>query len=72
MTYRNDLNQGGVTIDGRQDAVKLGDLAWEQVTGAQGTFTIVHDFRATQEGLRPTSFYDDAGRNIVYPQVHRR
>ncbi len=72
MTYRNDVsrrNRTGVTIDGRQDVVDLGPLGWEQVTGEQGTFTIVRDVEATPnigkrssstgEEFEVTSLYDD-------------
>lgn len=72
MTYRNNLsarNRQGVTIDGQQDQVDLGPLGWEQVTGEQGTFTIVRDVEATpnigkysssiDEEFEVTSLYDD-------------
>jgi hypothetical protein len=41
MTYRNDLNPGGFTIDGNPDTPVAGAPTWEQVTGAQGTVTHV-------------------------------
>jgi hypothetical protein len=59
MRYRNDLNRGGVVIDGVPDSVTLGTLGWEQVTGDQGTFTIVHRIDITEPGVTPTSFYAD-------------
>jgi hypothetical protein len=58
MTYFNDLNPGGVPVDGDPDAVTLGTLQWEMVTGAQGTATIVHEHE-TDTGLVPTSYYSD-------------
>jgi hypothetical protein len=64
MTYRNNLNTGGVRIDGVPDSVRLGPLAWEQVTGAQGTVTHVHHIEMvpTRPGVTlPVvgSFYTD-------------
>jgi len=61
MVYRNNLNPNGITINGTQDKVTRGDLAWEQVSGIPGTISIVHS-RATN--LTPneatfTSYYDD-------------
>lgn len=41
MTYRNNLNLDGVTIDGQPDDVAVGAMTWEQVSGEQGTYTIV-------------------------------
>ena len=59
MTYRNNLNTAGVTIDGNPDSVTLGQLGWEQATGAQGTLTDVNRID-TDIPLRPlTSFYAD-------------
>jgi hypothetical protein len=64
MTYRNDLNTGGVRVDGSPDSVRLGQLDWEQVTGAQGTLTHVHriEMVPTRPGVTlPVvgSFYTD-------------
>ena len=36
MTYRNNNNLAGVTIDGVADAVAAGQLTWESVDGAAG------------------------------------
>ena len=62
MTYRNNMNAGGVTIDGAQDAVAKGELLWEQVSGAQGTVSILHrrvtDLTANDAAF--TSYYDDS------------
>jgi hypothetical protein len=40
MTYYNDLNMSGVTIDGNPDTVVPGEVTWDMVTGTQGT--VVH------------------------------
>jgi hypothetical protein len=65
MTYRNNMNNAGVKIDGAQDMVAKGVLIWEQVTGAQGTVSILH---RTVGNLMPndasfTSYYDDSSAN---------
>ncbi len=41
MTYRNDFNPAGVTVDGVPDTPVSGAPSWEQVTGAQGTINQV-------------------------------
>ncbi|MCC6765065.1 MAG: hypothetical protein IT293_10410, partial [Deltaproteobacteria bacterium] len=40
MTYANDNNPSGVTIDGTPDAVAAGPLDWELVTGPQGSLVV--------------------------------
>jgi len=40
MTFYDDLNSAGVTVDGIPDAIAAGEFSWEMVTGAQGT--VVH------------------------------
>jgi len=59
MTYANNLNQGGVIIDGVPDSVATGTLAWELATGAQGS--VVRSFRTetTIAGLDENSYYVD-------------
>jgi len=37
MTYYNDLNLGGVAIDGVQDSPTMGQFLWQMVSGAQGS-----------------------------------
>ncbi|MCW5890246.1 MAG: hypothetical protein KIT14_06805 [bacterium] len=41
MTYRNSAAPGGVTIDGNPDSVPTTPAIWEQVTGPQGSLTMV-------------------------------
>ena len=59
MTYRDELNQSGVPIDGNPDSITDGAHTWEQVTGAQGTITNVAQLQTsfTPSGL--TSYYLD-------------
>lgn len=62
MIYRNNLNTNGVTINGQPDVVTLGALQWEQVSGTQGTISILH--RNITNMVTPTdgnftSYYDD-------------
>jgi hypothetical protein len=59
MTYRNDLNTGGVTIDGTPDALTAGAPAWEQVTGPQGTITHVGNMETSWTPGTVTNYYLD-------------
>ena len=59
MTYYNDLNTGGVTIDGSQDIVTAGSIVWEMVTGLQGTLAIAPSIVTDISGLAYTSYYSD-------------
>lgn len=58
MTYRNNLNTGGVTVDGVPDAPTLGLLTWESLTGAQGSVIQAHRM-TTNLTLTHTSWYED-------------
>lgn len=61
MTYANDDNPSGVTIDGAPDVVAPGPLDWELVTGPQGSL-VVAGWVDTNLAVTVTSFYrDDAG-----------
>jgi hypothetical protein len=59
MTYRNDLNTGGVTIDGSPDVVAPGAITWEMVTGGQGTMAIAAGIVTDIPGFTYTSYYSD-------------
>ena len=61
MTYRNNLNLTGVVVNGIPDAVVLGDISWEQVSGAPGTLSILHRRATTLTAANATfsSYYDD-------------
>jgi hypothetical protein len=60
MSYYNDLNTGGVDIDGiPTETVIPGQIVWEMVTGTQGT--LVHTTSVTNDipGFSYTSYYLD-------------
>jgi hypothetical protein len=59
MTYANNLNQAGVTIDGVPDSVTTGTIAWELATGAQGSVVRSFATETTIAGLVETSYYAD-------------
>ncbi len=59
MTYRNDQNTAGVTIDGNPDTLAAGAPRWQQVSGSQGTLTIVNTIDTDIAGLTPQLYYDD-------------
>jgi hypothetical protein len=59
MTYYNNLNTGGVTIDGADDAVTTGALTWELVSGPQGSLAMVPIIDTNITSINITSFYLD-------------
>jgi len=59
MTYYDDLNTSGVTIDGNPDSVALGAIQWEMVTGAQGSLVMTSLLLTDIAGLTYTSYYLD-------------
>jgi hypothetical protein len=59
MSYSNDLNLFGVPVDGQPDVVTTGVLAWEMVTGAQGTLVMSLVMETDIDPLNLTSFYSD-------------
>ena len=59
MTYRNNNDVAGVTVNGVRDSVTAGPLTWESVTGAQGSVTFVHSTVTNITGITPTSYYLD-------------
>jgi hypothetical protein len=65
MAYRNNLNPSGVIIDGQTDTVNIGVLNWEQISGTQGTISIVHrtitNMTSTDGYL--LSYYNDNAAN---------
>jgi hypothetical protein len=62
MTYRNQLNPSGVTVDGVPDTITAGANGWEQIAGAQGTITSVATMHAS---FTPSvsSYYEDNSTN---------
>lgn len=68
MTYYNNLNTGGVKVDGVPDRLRGGELKWEMLTGRQGTVIVVHSRDTDIAGLKASSYYlDDA--NPRMPQI---
>ena len=67
MTYRNNLNPDGVTIDGAADDVKTGTLSWEMVHGKQGSMVMLHRM-VTNVRIQVTSYYND-DKNTTVRQV---
>ena len=65
MTYRSSADPAGVTIDGVPDpALETGNslgpaVQWEQVTGPQGTLSIVNRYATDISGLTLGSYYQD-------------
>ena len=59
MTYADNNNPAGVTVDGRPDAVAAGPLRWESLDGPQGAVTHVFDWDSTVSPAGMTSFYRD-------------
>ncbi len=59
MTYTNDRNPGGVTIDGQPDTVAAGAPTWEKVSGSQGTLTHVWQLTTNVAPLSTTNYYYD-------------
>jgi hypothetical protein len=59
MTYRNELNQAGVTINGSPELITAGVPTWEQVTGAQGSITHVGQLQTTFTPTGLTSYWLD-------------
>lgn len=58
MTYRNNLNTGGVTVDGNPDSPTAGAVTWESLTGAQGSVVQSHGV-TTNLTLTQSSWYED-------------
>jgi hypothetical protein len=59
MTYHNDLNPEGVTIDGSPDSVAAGILTWEMVQGAQGGLIMSLGIESDIPDLTGESYYHD-------------
>ena len=59
MRYRNDLNPAGVAINGVPDSLVAGVPTWEQVTGPQGSLTMVGTVSTNFAPVGATSYYLD-------------
>ena len=66
MTYDNDLNLGGTTIDGVQETLATGPIQWQMVTGAQGTVVQSGSTSTNIPGLAYTSYYYDQAPAAVH------
>jgi hypothetical protein len=70
MTYRNNLNTGGVTIDGNPDTPTDGALSWESVDGPQGGLSIAHSTVTDIPSFTSTSHYlDDSTPATTGPET---
>jgi len=68
MAYYNNLNTGGVTIDGTDDPVTTGVLNWELVTGPQGSLIMIGCLDTDITSITVTSFYlDDDDTSAAVP-----
>ncbi len=59
MTYYNDLNLSGVTIDGSPETPAAGAILWEMVEGAQGSLVMRSSVSTNITGFSFTSYYLD-------------
>jgi hypothetical protein len=59
MTYYNDLNLGGVAVDGSPDSVTAGAITWELVAGQQGSLIHTATVETDIPSFAYTSFYSD-------------
>lgn len=59
MTYRNDLNREGVTIDGVPDEVSDGEPSWELVSGAPGSLVVASLILTNIEDMEISCYYVD-------------
>jgi hypothetical protein len=59
MTYYNSLNPGGVPLDGAPETPAAGQVAWELVTGAQGSVVHAHALETDIAGFNYTWYYLD-------------
>ncbi len=59
MTYYNDLNTSGVTIDGVPETPVAGPIQWQMVTGTQGTVVQAATLTTNIPSFSYTSYYYD-------------
>jgi hypothetical protein len=66
MTYYDDLNPAGVTVDGNPDSVALGAIHWEMVSGSQGSLFMGSLLSTNIAGFAYTSYYlDDSTPSVT-------
>jgi hypothetical protein len=59
MVYYDNLNTGGVTINGVPDSITTGSNYWEMVTGAQGSLLMALKVNTDVPALTNKSYYSD-------------
>ena len=75
MTYYDNLNEQGVTIDGQPDEVQTGELHWQLITGKPGSLLIQHCLDTNIQNLPRSSRYFDVKdpfyftRNATFPDT---
>jgi hypothetical protein len=66
MTYYDDLNTAGVTVDGNPESVALGAIHWEMVSGSQGSLFMASLLSTNVAGFTYTSYYlDDSTPDVT-------
>ncbi len=65
MTYHNDLNLGGITIDGTPETPAAGQFQWEMVTGAQGSLVLSGATSTDVPSFSYTSYFLDDSTPIT-------
>jgi len=75
MTYYDNLNERGVTIDGQPDDVRTGELKWQFIAGKPGSLLIQHSLDTNIQELPRSSRYFDVKdpfyftRNATFPDT---
>lgn len=64
MTYMNNNNPAGVTVDGKPDKVKPGPLAWEMIFGKQGSLATIYHADVSVP-VKVTSYYNDDAETSI-------
>jgi hypothetical protein len=59
MTYRNNNNPDGLTVNGVPDTPAGGPITWESLDGAQGGLSIAHSVVTDIPGLTTETYYLD-------------
>lgn len=62
MSYYNDLNLSGVLVDGVPDSITTGPIAWEMVTGVQGSLLISLGF---ETDITPDTYWSHYSDDIT-------
>ena len=67
MTYFNDLNLSGATINSVQDSLTVGSIVWEMVSGPHGTLIFSHSFVTDITNFTYRSYYSDTFTPLPAP-----